>query len=250
MSEIATVQSKVCYIANAENFSKIPGSPIAYWVSEKMFQAFCQKHISDVADTCMGMTTGDNGRFLRLWFEVLQLKIKFNAKDNSEAKESKAKWFPYHKGGEYRRWYGNNDYIVNWENDGGSLKAFTGSTIRNTQFYFREAITWSLITSSIISFRYRPIGFVFGDAGPAVFAKQSELYILLALLNTKITQSVSEIINPTINCSSGVVANFPALLDLDNRKDISDIVLCNINISKSDWDNYETSWDFKKHPLI
>lgn len=238
------------YTAQQTNFSKIPGSPIAYWVSEKMFQAFCQKHISDVADTCMGMTTGDNGRFLRLWFEVLQLKIKFNAKDNSEAKESKAKWFPYHKGGEYRRWYGNNDYIVNWENDGGSLKAFTGSTIRNTQFYFREAITWSLITSSIISFRYRPIGFVFGDAGPAVFAKQSELYILLALLNTKITQSVSEIINPTINCSSGVVANFPALLDLDNRKDISDIVLCNINISKSDWDNYETSWDFKKHPLI
>ena len=236
--------------AKQSNFSKIPGSPIAYWVSEKMFQAFCQKHISDVADTCMGMTTGDNGRFLRLWFEVLQLKIKFNAKDNSEAKESKAKWFPYHKGGEYRRWYGNNDYIVNWENDGGSLKAFTGSTIRNTQFYFREAITWSLITSSIISFRYRPIGFVFGDAGPAVFAKQSELYILLALLNTKITQSVSEIINPTINCSSGVVANFPALLDLDNRNDISDIVLCNINISKSDWDNYETSWDFKKHPLI
>ena len=238
------------YEAQQTNFSKIPGSPIAYWVSEKMFQAFCQKHISDVADTCMGMTTGDNGRFLRLWFEVLQLKIKFNAKDNSEAKESKAKWFPYHKGGEYRRWYGNNDYIVNWENDGGSLKAFTGSTIRNTQFYFREAITWSLITSSIISFRYRPIGFVFGDAGPAVFAKQSELYILLALLNTKITQSVSEIINPTINCSSGVVANFPALLDLDNRNDISDIVLCNINISKSDWDNYETSWDFKKHPLI
>ena len=238
------------YMAQQTNFSKIPGSPIAYWVSKKMFQAFCQKHISDVADTCMGMTTGDNGRFLRLWFEVLQLKIKFNAKDNSEAKESKAKWFPYHKGGEYRRWYGNNDYIVNWENDGGSLKAFTGSTIRNTQFYFREAITWSLITSSIISFRYRPIGFVFGDAGPAVFAKQSELYILLALLNTKITQSVSEIINPTINCSSGVVANFPALLDLDNRNDISDIVLCNINISKSDWDSYETSWDFKKHPLI
>ena len=238
------------YAADQSNFSKIPGSPVAYWVSETMIKAFSTCRISDVADACMGMTTGDNGRFLRLWFEVLYKKIKFDACNNYEAQKSSAKWFPYHKGGEFRRWFGNNDYVVDWENSGYELKAFSGSTIRNTKYYFCEAITWSLITSSIISFRYRPTGFIFGDAGPAIFANSKDFLTLLGLLNTKITQNASAIINPTINSSSGVVANFPAIVHIAKEPEVNQIVSDNIKYSRTDWDSYETSWDFKKNPLI
>lgn len=240
------------YTAQQANFSKIPGSPVAYWVSENMIRAFCGNLISDVADTCMGMTTGDNGQFLRLWYEVTFEKIKLNAKDSYEAKGSGAKWFPYHKGGEFRRWYGNNEYVVNWENNGTSLRNFPGSTIRNIHYYFHRAITWSLITSSLISFRYRPFGFIFGDAGPAIFPKKANFYVLFGLLNTKIIQNISEIINPTINCSSGVVANFPYLGEIleSQEKKIIHIVMDNVKMSNTDWDISETSWDFKRHPLV
>ena len=238
------------YTAQQENFKKIPGMPVAYWISKAMLKAFDGNRVSDVADTCMGMTTGDNGQFLRLWYEVSNKKIKYDARNAFEAKESKAKWFPYHKGGEFRRWYGNNDYLVNWENDGEVLRIFSGSTIRNTTYYFKEAITWSLITSSIISFRYRPIGYIFGDAGPAVFPQSADFYVLFGLLNTKITQEASGIINPTINSSSGVVANFPAIKSIKDSNMVVTLVKESITLSKSDWDSFETSWDFKKHPLI
>lgn len=238
------------YEAQQSNFSKIPGSPVAYWVSNKMLMAFSGTRISDVAETCMGMTTGDNWKFLRLWYEVALKKLKFDAKSGDDAQQSKAKWFPYHKGGEFRRWYGNNDYVVNWQNGGAELRAFSGATIRNTSFYFREAITWSLITSSIISFRYRPVGFVFGDAGPAVFPNKVNFYVLLGLLNTKVIQNASAIINPTINSSSGVVANFPAIERAPIENKIVNDVEINISKSKEDWDSYETSWDFKKNPMI
>ena len=224
--------------------------PVAYWISKAMLKAFEGNRVSDVADTCMGMTTGDNGQFLRLWYEVSNTKIKYDVRNAFEAKESKAKWFPYHKGGEFRRWYGNNDYLVNWENDGEVLRIFSGSTIRNTTYYFKEAITWSLITSSIISFRYRPIGYIFGDAGPAVFPQSADFYVLFGLLNTKITQEASGIINPTINSSSGVVANFPAVKSIKDSNMVVTLVKESITLSKSDWDSFETSWDFKKHPLI
>ena len=248
--EQAFLSGKGRYTAQQSNFSKIPGSPVAYWVSDKMLTAFSGKKISDVAETCMGLTTGDNGKFLRLWYEVAITKLKFDAKNSDDAKQSKAKWFPYHKGGEFRRWYGNNDYVVNWENDGTALRAFPGSTIRNSAYYFREAITWSLITSSIISFRYRPIGFVFGDAGPAVFPNKVNFCVLLGLLNTKIVQNASAIINPTINSSSGVIANFPAVERVPAENKIINDTEENIKISKKDWNSYETSWDFQRHPLL
>lgn len=248
--EEAYLEDSNLYQTKATNFSKIPGSPIAYWVSNKMISAFCNKRIGEVADTCMGMTTGDNGKFLRLWYEVAINKLCFDAENIQEASLSKAKWFPYHKGGEFRRWYGNNDYVVNWENGGSALKAFAGSTIRNVSFYFREAITWSLITSSIISFRYRPKGYVFGDAGPAVFPRKVNIWVLLGLLNTKITQNASAIINPTINSSSGVVATFPGIEKVEKEREIINYVLNNVEMSKKDWDSFETSWDFIVHPLV
>ena len=250
---LEAIQNKECgyrYTAQQSNFSKIPGSPVAYWVSDAMLRAFDKKSVQDVADTCMGMTTGDNERFLRLWYEVKFGKIYFTARNSLEAQNSGAKWFPYHKGGEFRRWYGNNDYLVNWLNDGEELRGFSGSTIRNTAFYFQRAITWSLITSSNISFRYRPIGFLFGDAGPAVYPRTVNFDVLFGLLNTKIIQNASSIINPTINSSSGVVSNFPAIKDTGKDGFVSMIVKECVAISKIDWDSYEMSWDFKKHPLM
>lgn len=247
--EMTFFENKGRFTANQSNFSKIPGSPIAYWVSGAMLRVFDGTKVADVAETCMGLTTGDNGKFLRLWFEVSYRNIKFNANNAFEANNSKAKWFPYHKGGEFRRWYGNNDYVVNWEHDGQALRAFSGSTIRNTSFYFRRGITWSLITSSIISFRYRPIGFIFGDAGPAVFPKSIDFNVLFGLLNTKIIQAASAIINPTINSSSGVVASFPVMTDVSESSSINSKVDECIAISKADWDSFETSWDFQSHPL-
>lgn len=239
------------YVASANNFKKIPGSPIAYWVSEQFLQTFLfGRKISEVADSRMGLTTGDNDRFLRFWFEVYYNNIEFNAKNSSDAIKSECKWFPYHKGGEYRKWYGNNDYIINWLENGKEVSDFPGSTIRNRDYYFKEGITWSLITSSIISFRYRSKGFVFGDAGPAVFAKTIDQNVLLGLLNSNIMQNVSSIINPTINSSSGVIANFPVILDDKNTENIKKLVSQNIIISTLDWDSFETSWDFAKHPLI
>lgn len=248
----ATAENKVMYTTSAHNFSRIPGSPIAYWVSDIMLNIFSGVKVGDVAKTCMGMTTGDNDRFLRLWHEVKKNRIEFHAHDEIEAQNSKAKWFPYHKGGEFRRWYGNNDYIVNWENNGTELRNFPKSTIRNTSYYFQEGITWSLITTSLISFRYRSCGFVFGDAGPAVFPNSLEFDVLLGLLNTKIIQQASVIINPTINSSSGVVTNFPALNGVEKEKqtEICYRVGENVKLSKEDWDSFEVSWDFKKHPLI
>ena len=243
-------EGRGCFYAKQSNFFKIPGSPVAYWVGEAMLRVFEGIKVADVAETCTGLTTGDNGKFLRLWFEVSYKNIKFNANNTIEANNSEAKWFPYHKGGEFRRWYGNNNYIINWEHDGQTLRAFSGSTIRNTPFYFRKGITWSLITSSIISFRYRPIGFIFGDAGPAVFPKSIDFNVLFGLLNTKITQAASAIINPTINSSSGVVASFPAIVDVNEIAEIDSNVDECVTISKADWDSFETSWDFKKHPMI
>lgn len=248
--EQAFLSRKGSFTARQDNFPKIPGAPVAYWVSSKMIQAFEGAKVDDVADTCMGMTTGDNGRFLRLWHEVARERIKFDAKSVDEAIKSHAKWFPYHKGGEFRRWYGNNDYIVNWEADGIALRSFAGSTIRNTPFYYREAITWSLITSSIISFRYRPVGFIFGDAGPSVFPKSVDFDVLLGLLNTKIIQEASAIINPTINSSSGVVASFPAVDYVEGKETIISHVKSSVDISRTDWDSFETSWDFTRHPLV
>ncbi|GHV28807.1 hypothetical protein FACS1894167_06840 [Synergistales bacterium] len=239
------------FTADSDNFAKIPGSPVAYWVSEKMLQAFIDgQKVSDFADSRMGLTTGDNERFLRFWYEVLRNNIKFDSTSMVDAENSQKKWFPYHKGGEYRKWYGNNDYVINWFNSGEEVCEFKGSTIRNRDYYFRTATTWSLITSSVISFRYRRNGFVFGDAGPAVFAKNINEFVVLGLLNTKIMQIVSSIINPTINSSSGVIANFPVVYNGQNKEDIINIVKQNLSISVADWDSFETSWDFERHPLV
>lgn len=239
---------------STDNFSKIPGSPVAYWVSDQLISAFNNPKIGDMADSKQGLATADNNRFLREWFEVNINRIKFDATNSEGALDSKKKWFPYNKGGEFRKWYGNNDFVVNWENDGFEIKNFKDdkgkqrSVIRNPQFYFRECFSWSLVSSSVAAFRYKPKGNIFDVAGMSCFSDKN-LYYLLALCNTNVIMKVLQIIAPTINYQCGDIANIPVIIDGEKKVHIENVAKENISISKADWDAFETSWDFKRHPL-
>lgn len=243
------------HIAHQENFSKIPGSPIAYWVSEKMLKAFENKSIGDVAKPRQGLATGENDRFLRQWFEVCNLKTCFKATSTANSLVTNKKWFPYNKGGEFRKWYGNNDFVVNWENDGYLIRNFKNeagklrSRPQNTQFYFKESASWSLVSSGTIAFRYKPVGYIFDVAGMSCFSNDNLKYIL-GLCNTPIVMKMLEILAPTINYQAGDIANIPVIIDKTQKELIEKIVNQNISISKIDWDSFETSWDFITHPLI
>ena len=256
---IEAIQNHNCgfnYETSTENFSKIPGSPIAYWVSSKLLSAFQDgRPLSAVCRPTQGLATADNGRFLRLWYEVCNQNISFDCTSTEDSFARATRWFPYNKGGDFRKWYGNNDYVVNWENDGYEIKHFTDdkgkqrSVIRNPSFYFKECASWSLISSSSTAFRYKPNGFIFDVAGMSFFSTKDLLYYL-GFCNTKIAYSVLKIIAPTINFQAGDIAKLPIIFDKSKLSEITNIVKNSINISEIDWDSFETSWDFKVHPLV
>ena len=235
--------------AKQKDFEKIPGSPIAYWVSDKVREIFEKNQkLGEVGKSIQGMSSADNNRFLRLWNEVNYSKIGYNIANSEEALESKKKWFPYNKGGEFRKWYGNQEYLVNWENDGYEIKNFKKAVLRNPNYYFKESISWSLITSTTSSFRYYPNGFIFDAAGSSYFSKEN-IFVTLGYLNSIFGSFVSNILNPTVNLSNGIVEKFPNLY-IQNQKNICCLVQQNISISKEEWDSRETSWDFEKLSLI
>ena len=233
------------YEADQSNFSKIPGSPVAYWVSEAFYRIFEKDKISDYCETREGLSPADNERFLRLWAEV------------STNKWNK-KWFPYTKGGNFRKWYGNNEYMVNWENDGfeirNNIDPNTGrirSHNYNGEYAFKEGFTWTAISSQQSSFRYVKGGFLFDSAGSMGFAWQSSnLKYLIGVLNCKITKEAFQFISPTIKYMPGQVADIPCLLDRTKQHLIDRLVDESIELSKQDWDSYETSWDFKRNQLV
>ena len=232
-----------------KDFEKIPGSPIAYWVSDKVREIFEKNQkLGEVGKSIQGMSSADNNRFLRLWNEVNYSKIGYNIANSEEALESKKKWFPYNKGGEFRKWYGNQEYLVNWENDGYEIKNFKKAVLRNPNYYFKESISWSLITSTTSSFRYYPNGFIFDAAGSSYFSKEN-IFVTLGYLNSIFGSFVSNILNPTVNLSNGIVEKFPNLY-IQNQKNICCLVQQNISISKEEWDSRETSWDFEKLSLV
>ena len=233
-----------------EDFSKIPGTPIAYWVSNNIFRIFEQgKILGTIADSKQGVATADNNRFLRLWYEVKHKKIEFSATSHDDALASKKKWFPYNKGGEFRKWFGNNDYVVNWENDGFELRNYKKAVLRNPNYYFQPCFSWSLISSSVPAFRYKTIGNIFDVAGMSCFSKNNLNY-LLGLCNTKVVAEVLKIIAPTINYQCGDIANIPVIISEEKKIIVEQLVQECIDISKLDWDYFEQSWDFKKHPLV
>lgn len=240
------------YEAEQSNFSKIPGSPVAYWASQKMLSAFAAgTPIGKKGVARNGMKTGDNGVFLRLWWECAIDEEDFVANSDLEAKSSGKKWFPYNKGGEFRKWYGNNDYVVNWENGGSVVMGRAKADGRHVQDYpdsmkFKPALTWSLITSSSPSFRYKA-HHISDIAGMSVYSDEPNVIKLMGLLNTKVAQEILRFIAPTINFQAGDIARVP----ITNIPEAEiDIVRNSIKTSKSDWDSFETSWDFQRNPLI
>lgn len=242
------------YSSDQTNFSKISGSPVAYWVSKAVLDVYSRaKLLGNIASPRTGMTTGDNNRFLRLWFEIEISKAKFDAKDADDASTSGKKWFPYCKGGGYMRWYGYNEYLVNWENDGFEIKNNTkpnglkAASVRSESLYFKKLITWSAVTSGSFSCRLCKGGSLFDSGGSSIDVHGETLYIL-AILNSVIGQFYLDISNATINYQPGDIAGIPVVFPESNEP-TQRIEEC-VDIARKDWDSFETSWDFKEHPLI
>ena len=244
------------YYPNVEqlNFGKIPGAPIGYWVSPKIQEIFTSNlALSAVASPCVGLQTADNARFLRLWFELSYSRIGFGCENAALAARSQKKWFPYNKGGSFRRWYGNQEFVVNWEEDGKEIKEYKGAVIRNPTFYFKPSVSWGLIASNASSFRFYPSGFIYDVAGMSLFANDTNNQLfLLGSLNTKLAFKLVRLMNPTVNMQCGDIAKAPYLKLDSNQKmrSISDNVETNVSISHEDWNAHETSWDFQRNELL
>lgn len=252
---LASVAGNVAniYRTPQSNFTKIPGSPVAYWAPESLIKDFEKgTPLGEVVDARVGLQTGDNNLFLRYWYEVDFNRIKFDAQSTEDAKSSGKKWFPYNKGGAYRKWYGNYDYVVNWENDGDEIKHFTDargklrSRPQNTDYYFKEAVTWSDITSGPLGARYEKGHSIHDVVAMSIFGESVELKKLLGFINSKVANYVMKIINPTIHQSIGYMSMEPVLETYGINDFIND---CTI-IAQKDWDTFETSWDFQRSPLL
>ena len=239
------------YFIKQDNFDKIPGSPIAYWIDNNLISCFNNTKLESLASVKQGLATADNNRFLRFWYEVDFNKIGFSSKTCEESELTNKKWFPYNKGGSFRKWYGNQEYILNFENNGFELENFEKANVSNREFQFNESISWSRISSSKISFRDYPQGFLFDSASCSIFLNKSiaKEYIL-GLLNTNVSQEILNCIAPTLNYQAGDISLIPIIFNEQLEKNIIDLVNENIAISKRDWDDYEISWNFKTHPLL
>lgn len=236
------------------SFSKIPGVPVAYWISPEMLKLFDERTVGSIADAKSGMTTTDNTRFLRLWEEVNCQKIGFGYSNIADTQDMKYKWFPFCKGGDFRRWAGNESFVVNWFNNGEEIRVAaegaTGGRLVNIDCALRECLVWTKISSANISLRLKKQGIFFSDAAPGVFTNRETLYYLLALLNTKYANEIIKLINPTLNFVPGAVSSVPVKKDEKNKGKIIEIAEGNVQLSERDWDSFETSWNFKKHPLL
>ena len=254
---LEAIQNPNCgwrFQAKQKDFEKIPGSPIAYWVSDKIREIFEKnKKLGDIGEAKVGLQTGDNNRFLRLWNEVNYNKIGYNMSNSQEVLESKKKWFPFNKGGEFRKWYGNQEYLVNWENDGYEIKNFYDekgklrSRPQNIESYFKESISWSKVSSSNFSMRFYQKGLLFADAGMSYFSNENLKYIL-GLSNSKLINKILSLLSPTLNFEVGHISNIP-IIKKENTL-VEKLVEENLNISKEEWDSRETSWDFEKLSLV
>ena len=245
------------YIAQQSDFSQIPGKPVAYWISKSAIKCFIKfEPLENYGQGRIGLITGDTARFIRLWHEVGLANIGFGIKTNDESISSKKKWFPIQNGGNFRRWYGNIDSVVDWENDGYRMKFdnYIGKRVRshnyNGEFAFHRAISWTTISSGNFACRYADNGFIFDTAGPFFISNRDEnIFAILAFLQSKIASFYLRLLNPTINYPPGYVQALP-YSDACNKSEISTIGKASIEISRTDWNSFESSWDFKRHPLV
>ena len=235
------------YEASQDSFVHIEGEPISFWGTEKIYATYTRnRSLSAVCKPTQGLATADNDRFLRIWFEVDSKRCCLNAENAALAARSQKKWFPYNKGGAKRRWYGNQELIVNWENDGQELRSFKGAVIRNPSYYFKPCISWGLISGPL--FRYYPNGFIYDVQGMSCFYESIEqLQKEIVWQNTKVFNEAAKIISPAGHIQIGEIGKMPCC---DNAPEgIENVGKDNIVISKFDWDSHETSWDFKTNEL-
>ncbi|AFI63081.1 hypothetical protein BAAM1489_00150 [Bifidobacterium animalis subsp. animalis MCC 1489] len=232
-----------------QEFAQIPGSPIVYWLPEAVLNTFNEgKPLSEIAQPRQGLATADNNRFVREWWEVSQNRISLNCDSLQSAAASGAKWFPYNKGGDFRKWYGNQEFVVNWANDGQELRDFRPrSVIRNPSFYFQSAVSWSNVSSGMPSFRYYPEGFIFSHVGDCLFGDKDILQQLQSLCNSSYMKALLSAIAPTLHFEVGQIATIPVHC-------LSNAVKANLHLlieaSRKDWDGFETAWSFQSNLLI
>ncbi|ACV21362.1 Type I restriction-modification system methyltransferase subunit [Slackia heliotrinireducens] len=256
---ICDASSTWLYRAYVSDYKIIPGMPIAYWVGNGMKSAFLNgTPLSVDGRPRKGLTTTDNGHFLRLWHEVSADKVCLTAENADVAKASRCKWFPYDKGGDFRKWYGNRECFVNWEDDGAEVKALITSKynggsytkeVRSEEMYFAESLTWTELCTGMPGFRYSPAGTIFDSSGSSMFPRSHILYYL-GLMNSSVMSEILKMLNPTLHYNSGVVAKAPALFSEFDLRLVEAAVSENVSLAKSDWDSFETSWDFETHPLV
>ena len=234
--------------AKQKDFEKIPGSPIAYWVSDKIREIFEKKLIGNLFPVKKGADTGNNDLFLKMWHEVNIRKSGLTLGIEEAKKKFTGKWVPYNKGGEFRKWYGNLEYFINWENDGYDLKN-SKANLRSPQLYFRDGITWNALSSSKTSAR-KSANSIFDSAGSSMFPQKEEIGYYLAFMNSKIVDYLLKILNPTLNYGAGTISNLPDADIKKHKEIIKNKSQQNISISKEEWDSRETSWDFERLSLI
>jgi hypothetical protein len=234
------------YSAEKESFLMVPGCPIVYWVSATVLKTFLMyPPLEEVSIARSGLSTGDNDRFMRLWFEMQHNSIIFKAKNNLEFLESGATYVPCNKGGGFRRWYGNNEYVINWTQPGLMHRPRT----TYMDLYYQAALTWSAITSGMFNCRYYDVGFLFDHAAASVFMHDIGIRsYVLGFLNTKVAQFFLDMLNPTLNSGADVVSKIPLIVK--DKESASRLTEYNISLSRADWDSFETSWNFKHHPLV
>ena len=238
------------YSFDQKNFRNIPGSPIAYWISHSVIEIFKESpKMGDIIEAKQGCATANNNKYLRYWYEVDLLEIGFDMKSREMARKSKKTWFPYNKGGSYRKWYGNQEYVINWHDDGFELFNDKNAVVRNPSYYFKESISWSDVTTNKNSFRYYESGFIFDSTGHSAFPNENvSISQLLAVCNNKFFEYIIKILNPTMHFHIGYFNKLPAAFI--NEKISDKLVKENIIISRKDWNSFETSWNFEKHPFL
>lgn len=237
------------YAVVQDNFTKIPGNPVAYWVSKKIVNSFGYPNLAKYAGSTYGLKTGDNDRFIRCWFEIEYGNMYTISKTNLLPKQTNFRWFPCNMGGNFRKWYGNFEKVVNWENDGQALRTFSRAGVTKTEYFFKEAISWTDISSSYFGARYVPKGYIGGNTSPSIYPLEY-IYYICGMMTSKVADYFLKFLSPTLHNNVGDIVKLPLIVDYVRKDKVENIVQNNIKIVRSDWDYFETSWDFKFHPFI
>ena len=247
--EDAFLKNKNRYTSKKANFVKIAGTPIAYWASENIFSAFTSKiSFGDIVKFCVGISTANNDRFIRYWFEPQEKDFARPVKNKNDIQRNQ-KWFPFNNGGGTRRWYGNNFLVINWQDDGSEIKATGRASIRNKDYYFKSGYTWSDISTGRIGMRYYECGHIFSTAGLGLFGEKNVEFVV-AFLNSVASTVLLDILCPSLHFNIGDLAKIPFIEAIEYNFRIKTLLQENIDISRADWDSFETSWDFSQHPLL